>query len=70
MHLLVQEKKNKTITYCFRFRNLSGNPSEEVARGIVTIVCVALHANGKMTAVPIPHEIGDKIKVAPAESLA
>src|SRR5689334_12708541 len=70
VQLLVQEKKSKTITYSFRFRNLSASPNEEVARGTVTIVCVAIHAHGKMSAIAIPHEIADKIKVAPADLLA
>ena len=69
IHLLVREKKKKSISYGFRFRNLSVSPAEEVARGIVTIVCVALQADGKMAAVPIPSDIADKIEVAPAELL-
>src|SRR5262249_4078436 len=70
VHLLVQEKKSKSITYSFRFRNVSGSPAEEVARGLVTIVCVALHPNGKMAAVPIPHDIAKLIDPAPQELLA
>lgn len=65
VQLLVQEKKAKSLTYAFRFRNLSATPNEEVARGLVTIVCVALQPSGKMTAVPIPPEIADLIEVAP-----
>src|ERR1700757_2046045 len=57
VHLLVQEKKTKSITYGFRFRNLSATPVEEAARGLVTIVCVALHPSGKMSAAAIPDEI-------------
>src|SRR5512132_791324 len=64
VHLLVQEKKAKSITYSFRFRNLSSQPVEEVARGSVTIVCVAQHGSGKMSAVPIPPEIGTLIEAA------
>jgi YbgC/YbaW family acyl-CoA thioester hydrolase len=70
VHLLVQEKKTKSITYAFRFRNLSTTPGEEVARGSVTIVCVALHPTGKMSAVPIPEDIAALIQVAPKEVLA
>src|SRR5687767_6241632 len=70
VRLLVQEKKSKSITYAFRFRNLSASPVEEAARGLVTIVCVAQHPGGKMAAVPIPQEIADKIQVASAELLA
>jgi acyl-CoA thioester hydrolase len=70
VHLLVQEKKAKSITYSFRFRNLNQEPVEEVARGAVTIVCVAQHGSGKMAAVPIPIEIAKLIEVAPPEALA
>ena len=69
VHLLVQQKKSKSITYSFRFRNVSVSPTEEAARGLVTIVCVALNPDGKMSAVPIPREIADKIDVAPQELL-
>ena len=69
IHLLVSEKKTKSITYTFRFRNLSASPPEEVAQGLLTIVCVAHQPGGKMVACPIPPEVGDKIEVAPAELL-
>jgi acyl-CoA thioester hydrolase len=69
VHLLVQEKRIRTITYAFRFRNLSEAPVPEVARGSVTVVCVAMHANGKMTAVPIPSDLARLIEPAPAPLL-
>ncbi len=68
-HLLVRERKAKSISYSFRFWNLTANPVEEVARGVVTIVCVAHARNGKMSAVPIPEEIAKLIEVAPPELL-
>jgi acyl-CoA thioester hydrolase len=70
VHLLVREKRSKALTYDFRFRKLNATPSLEVARGSLTIVCVTHHEKGKMAAVTIPHEISDKIEVAPAELLA
>ena len=69
VHLLVREKKSKSITYLFRFRNLSLAAPEEVARGTMTVVCVAHHADGKLASVPIPEEISKQIEVAPAEML-
>src|SRR5689334_1320140 len=57
VHLLVQEKKSKSLTYLFRFSNLSKTPVEEVARGSITIVCVAQQPSGKMSAVPVPADI-------------
>src|SRR5438445_8368471 len=41
IHLLVREKRSKSLSFMFRFRNLSGSPAVEVARGALTIVCVA-----------------------------
>lgn len=69
IHLLVAEKRTKAISYQFRFRKLNEEPPIEVARGLVTIVCVA-HQGGKMSSVPIPLEIANRIEVAPAELLA
>lgn len=70
IHLLVQEKKAKSITYAFRFRNLTTSPPVEAARGLLTIVCVTHAGKGKMSAVAIPDEISQKIEIAPAELLA
>jgi acyl-CoA thioester hydrolase len=69
IHLLVAEKRTKAISYQFRFRKLNEEPPIEVARGLITIVCVA-HQGGKMSSVPIPLEIANRIEVAPAELLA
>jgi acyl-CoA thioester hydrolase len=70
VHLLVREKRSKSLSYQFRFRNLSAEPPEEVARGMVTIVCVSHRNDGRMAAAAIPKEIADKIEVAPEELLA
>jgi YbgC/YbaW family acyl-CoA thioester hydrolase len=69
IHLLVARKGNKAISYQFRFRKLNGEPME-VARGLVTVVCVAHRPDGSMSSVSIPSEIADKIETAPAELLA
>lgn len=69
IHLLVSEKKSKSLNLMFRFRKLNASPVIEAARGALTIVCVAHHPDGTMSAVTIPKEIGDKIEVAPAELL-
>lgn len=68
VHLLVQEKKSRTLTYLFRFTRLKPSPVP-VARGVITVVCVTRDAAGKMTAAPIPAEIAGQIEVAPAELL-
>ena len=68
IHLLVSEKRTKSLTYQFRFRKLNAEPPVEVARGSLTVVCVT-HTRGQMRAATIPKSIADKIEVAPAASL-
>ena len=71
IQLLVAEIKSKSITYLFRFRKMGGTTSEEVARGKLTIVCVAFdEGTGNMKAAAIPPEVARQITVAPAELLA
>lgn len=68
--LLVREKKKKSIVYTFIFRKLNEQPAREVARGTLAVACVKRDkASGKMTGVPIPRRIADKIEVAPGELL-
>ena len=68
IHLLVSEKRSKSLTYAFRFRKLNVSPPVEVARGSVTVVCVT-HERGHMRAATIPKDIADKIEVAAADAL-
>ena len=68
VHMLVKEKKNKALTYVFRFYKLDG-AREEVARGSLTVVCVA-HVAGVMRATEMPRELADQIEVAPSALLA
>jgi acyl-CoA thioester hydrolase len=70
IHLLVAEKRSRSITYVFRFRKLDGDKMEEVARGRLSIVCVAHEPSGALKAVPIPPAIASQIEVAPADLLA
>lgn len=68
IRLLVREKKQKTIAYTFVFRKLNERPVKEVARGKLVVACVSRDkAGGKMTAVPIPSVIADRIDPAPKE---
>ena len=69
MHLLVAEKKAKSLTYAFRLHQLTGAQRREVARGRVIVVCVTA-ADGQLKATRIPQAIADKIKVAPKARLA
>src|SRR5436309_7049033 len=67
IHLLVSEKKSKSLSYEFRLRKLNAAPPVEVARGSLTVVCVR-YQKGRMRAVAIPKAIADKIEVAPTAS--
>src|SRR5687767_1182354 len=69
IHMLVAEKRMKAIQFQFRFTKLNNEPPIEVARGSVVIVCVQHAADGSITSVSIPPEIGSRIEVAPAEVL-
>lgn len=64
VRMRVIEKRSKSLTYEFRFRRLGGAESVEVARGRLTVVCVAHQADGTMKATTIPAEIAGRIEVA------
>jgi len=64
VHMLVSEKKSKSLSYQFRIRKLNAHPPVEVARGSLTVVCVT-HQGGALKASAIPEEIAEKIEVAP-----
>jgi len=71
IHLLVREKRAKVLSYLFKFRKLTENgPSEEIARGILTVVCVAHNKDGSMASAPIPAFLAEQMEVAPAVALA
>jgi acyl-CoA thioester hydrolase len=70
VHLLVCEKKDKSLSYTLIFRKLNEQPARLVARGMLVVACVTRdNASQKMMAVPIPQVIADKIEVAPKELL-
>lgn len=66
MHLLVTEKKARSLSYEIRFRRIEPGPPEEVAVGKLTVVCVSKGADGKLQAVPLPESLASQIEVAPA----
>lgn len=68
IHLLVQEKKEKSVRYHFLFNKQIGDGTQEVAKGSLTVVCVSMtQPGGKMVSVPIPAQIAAKIEVVPSE---
>lgn len=66
VHMIVAEKRSKSLKYLFRFRKLNVSPPTEVARGALTVVCVTHHL-GKMAAATIPRVLAEKIEEAPPE---
>jgi YbgC/YbaW family acyl-CoA thioester hydrolase len=69
IHILVTEKKTKSLSYLLKFRKLNASPPVEVARGKLTVVCVTHDKDGRMRAAAIPKVIAEKIEVAPPELL-
>ncbi|MDB6123909.1 MAG: thioesterase superfamily protein [Pedosphaera sp.] len=69
IHMLVSEKKSKSLSYIFKFRKLNATIPMDIARGSLTVVCVVKQADGRMAAAHIPKAFADKIDVAPAELL-
>lgn len=69
IHLLVREKKSKSLSYLFKFRKLNGSSPVEVARGLLTVVCVTRDRTGRMRATQIPKAVADKMGIAPLELL-
>lgn len=71
IHLLVREKKQKSIRYEFIFRKLNEEPVREIARGSITIVCAGKEGPDKpFKAMAMPEEISRLIEPAPEEVLA
>lgn len=69
--LLVREKRQKSLVYDFVFRKLNEDPPPEVARGSLVVACVTRDkTTGKMSGIPIPEAIAEKIEAAPKELLS
>ncbi len=68
--MLVTAKKSKSLSYQFHFRKLNTHPPLEVARGKLTVVCVAHSRDGRLKSVAIPKIVADQIEVAPGPVLA
>src|ERR1043166_1145421 len=66
IHMLVSQKRSKSLSYVFRFTKLNASPPVEVARGLLTVVCVT-HQHGKMAAATILKAIAEKIEPAPGD---
>jgi YbgC/YbaW family acyl-CoA thioester hydrolase len=68
IHLLVERKGTRSITYQVRFVRLTGPEQCEVARARLVVVC-AQRQDGRLKAVKIPEMIARHIEQAPGNLL-
>lgn len=61
--LIVRDKRDKSLTIEHVLRKLGTGEPVEVARGRMTIVCVAL-VDGSMKAASVPAALADQIEIA------
>lgn len=74
IHLLVSEKRSRSISYLAIFRKANGEQVQstgvEIARGRMTVVCVGRGPDDtRMQATEIPAEVDARIDVAPPAAL-
>ena len=70
VRLLVTKKSQTSLSYDFVFSKIAPDGLLEVARGMLTVVCVAREpGQEKMRPVPMPDLITDKVEVAPSDLL-
>lgn len=67
VHLLVERKGGRSLTYQFRFSRLNEPAPREVARGRLTVVSAARQEDNSLKAVPLPKMLAEAIQEAPAE---
>jgi YbgC/YbaW family acyl-CoA thioester hydrolase len=70
IHLLVQKKGRRSLTYQFHFHRLNGPKPQEVARGRLTVVSTVPRSDGTFRAVVLPKVLSQKIQEAPPRLLA
>jgi YbgC/YbaW family acyl-CoA thioester hydrolase len=70
IHLLVERKGERSLTYQFRFHRLGGSGAGEVAQGVVTVACAARQQDGTLSAASLPQELREAIQEAPKHLLS
>jgi acyl-CoA thioester hydrolase len=70
VHLLVERKGKRSLTYQFRFHRLNRSSPQLVAKGRLVVVCAARQVNGSLKAVPLPREFASKLQAAPRQLLS
>ncbi len=70
VHLLVRKKSQTSLSYDFVFTKTGPDGPLEVARGMLTVVCVAREpGRERMRPAPMPELITEQVEVAPDELL-
>ncbi len=70
VHLLVEKKSSRSITYQFHLKKLRPGPARDVAKGRITVACVEHLPDGNIKGVALPKTINEQIEVAPAALLS
>jgi YbgC/YbaW family acyl-CoA thioester hydrolase len=65
IHLLVRDKRSKSVVYDFVFSSLDEGAPGSLARGTLTVVCVS-RVDGVLRAIAIPKALNELIEIAPA----
>jgi YbgC/YbaW family acyl-CoA thioester hydrolase len=65
IHLLVERKTTRSLTYRFRFRHADGRSSQDVALGSLIVVCAVRQPDGTLKATPLPSVLAQQIQEAP-----
>lgn len=69
LHLLVAEKRPRSIAYEIHIRRIEPTPVVEIATGRLVVVCVRKGPDGRMEAVPIPDSLASQVEAAPLDLL-
>lgn len=70
VHLLVKEKRKRSIHYLFKFIVQEAGAPVVAARASITAVYVVRSPDGKLSSAPIPEVVDRQVESAPAEVIA
>ncbi len=70
IHLLVKEKRRRSIAYLFKFVTQEAGETLIAARGSVVAVYVTRSPEGELNSAPIPSDFDLQIESAPPEKIA
>ena len=65
IHLLVETKQSRTISYRFTFRRADAADAAPIARGAMTVACAEKTSDAALRGIDIPETINAAIEAAP-----